>query len=252
MISGYDCAAGAYDSFNKDINYTSWAKNIDQIIKKYGVYYDGVLLDLGCGTGSMTIELSKLGYDMIGIDISEEMLSVARERIENDGTENILLLCQDIEDFELYGTVDNAVSCLDTLNHLTELNSLKNCFKTVHNYLIPDGLFIFDMNTPYKLKTVFGNNDFILEEDGIVCCWQNEYDDENSECSIYFSVFTEEADGMYSRKDGFHAEHAYELNDILSLLSECGFEVISVFSDLKGKIPSDADERWYFTARCKK
>ena len=134
-------------------------------------------MDLACGTGSMTHAMAARGYDMIGVDRSPEMLSTALSRTDFDREgPSPLFLCQDMRSFELYGTVGAVVCCLDSLNHLTEDGELEKCFALVHNYLNPDGLFLFDVNAPHKFRHTYGTNDFILENDGAVCCWQNQFD----------------------------------------------------------------------------
>ena len=144
----YDLLAPFYDKYNGDIDYCAWADFIERIIKKHS---DGVntelVLDLGCGTGRMTVELARRGYDMTGVDYSPEMLDMARVRAEREGfSDSILWLCQDMTEFELYGTVDAAVCCLDCMNHLTDVKSFYKCLDLVRNYLVPNGLFIFDVN----------------------------------------------------------------------------------------------------------
>ena len=151
----YDLLSRVYDSVNSDIDYAAWADFIEKIVKKESKVKPDLVLDLGCGTGKMTLELASRGYDMTGIDYSPDMLDVARERAENIGVgEGMLWLCQDITEFELYGTVDFAVCCLDVVNHLTSKKSLDKCFNLVHNYLVPDGLFIFDVNGKYKFENI--------------------------------------------------------------------------------------------------
>ena len=195
----YGKIAGVYDLLNSHIDYSKWADYIERVIEKFKKAPTKLMLDLGCGTGRMTFEMRRRGYDMTGVDISPEMLSEASERALAEGARDILWLCQDMCSFELYGTVDAVVCCLDSLNHLTKSGELERCFKTVHNYLVPDGLFIFDMNTPYKFENVYAERDYILECDGLLTAWQNEYNKKSRICDFYISVFSERSDGSYSR-----------------------------------------------------
>ena len=150
----YDLIAPIYDEINKEIDYSAWADFIESAVKANSDTRPELVLDLGCGTGSMTLELAKRGYDMTGVDLSVEMLDIARERAyDSDLADKMLWLCQDMTGFELYGTVDLAVSCLDCLNHLTKPGELDKCLSLVHNYLIPDGLFIFDVNGKAKFES---------------------------------------------------------------------------------------------------
>ena len=162
MFSGYDSIAAIYDNINSEIDYSKWADFIEEAFKKYLEAKPELVLDLACGTGSMTFELDSRGYDMIGADSSEDMLSEAYEKAFDKGISNILFLRQDMREFELYGTVGAVCCCLDSINYLTHDGDLEKCFSCVHNYLDPDGLFIFDVNTPYKFENVYGNNQYIF------------------------------------------------------------------------------------------
>ena len=189
----YDLISKLYDKVNEDIDYSAWADFIEQIIKKE--YKEGtpeLVLDLGCGTGRMTLELAARGYDMTGVDISPEMLDAARDSAEKKGmADKILWLCQDMTEFELYGTVDVTVSCLDCINHLESKADLEKCLDLVHNYLIPDGLFIFDINGKAKFENVYSDNSYVMEEDGSVCVWQNYYNRKSGVCDFYITLFEE-------------------------------------------------------------
>ena len=251
---GYTAIAGIYDKLNADIDYSSWADFVESCFDKYLAARPELVLDLACGTGSMTLELASRGYDMIGVDGSEDMLSVAYERSEGKG---ILYLCQDMRSFELYGTVGAALSCLDSINYLLSEDDLKKTFSLVHNYLDPDGLFLFDVNTPYKFENVYGNNHYIFEDtdsDGLTayCGWQNEYDRESKLCNFYLSVFTKNEDGSYSRNDDEQTERCYSKNELRASLEKCGFEVLGFFGGFDFSEPVDDCERWYVVARAKK
>ena len=250
VYDGYAALSGVYDLLNDQIDYGKWASHIKAVIDKYEKTKTSLVLDLGCGTGKMTFALRDLGYDMTGIDISPEMLAEASEicRIENIG--DVLLLCQDMTDFELYGTVDAAVCCLDGINHLTRPGDVTKCFELVHNYLIPDGIFIFDVNTPHKFETVYGRNDYVLEDDGVLFAWQNDYDRDKRLCSFYMSVFTENADGSWHREDGVQRERCFTLTGIKRLLSKSNFELISVTDGYSFERAGENCDRWCFTARC--
>ena len=245
----YDLLAPVYDEINKELDYKKWADFIEKTAKDKLGKRPELILDLACGTGSMTLELASRGYDMIGVDYSTEMLGIARERAENKAL-NVLWLCQDMREFELYGTVDACVCCLDSLNYLTRYEDLKKCFSLVHNYLIPDGVFVFDMNTPYKFERVYGDNAYILEDEGSLCAWQNEFNKKTGICKFYLSIFTENENGTYERFDEIQREKCYSIKRIKRALLDCGFEIIKINGDLNGKELTDMDERCYFTVRC--
>ena len=246
---GYGAIAEIYDRLNAEIDYNAWAAFAERHFDRYLPARPSLVLDLACGTGSMTVALAERGYDMIGVDGSEEMLSVAYER---SAGKSILYLLQDMRCFELYGTVGAVTCCLDSLNYLTDDGDLEECFATVHNYLEPDGLFLFDVNTPYKFEKVYGDNAYVLEDEGTYCGWQNEYDADSHLCRFYLSVFREDGEGRYVREDEEQTERCYSMDEIREALFQTGFELLSVSADYNFTAPSETAERWYFAARCKK
>ena len=249
----YDMLAPFYDKFNGDIDYGSWADFIVDILKKHGRVSTTLGLDLGCGTGSMTISLQERGYDMTGIDYSPEMLDLARERGQRAGFDKkILWLCQDMTEFELYGTVDFAVCTLDGINHLTSLKALDKCFNLVHNYLVPDGLFIFDVNGKYKFENIYSDNTYVFDEDGAFCVWENSYNQKRGICDFLITLFSEESDGRYSRCEELQRERMYTLNSIKKHLQCANLEFVGAYSDFEYNPGDDGSERIYIVARCKK
>ncbi len=250
---GYDAIARVYDKLNAELDYAAWADFLEECFDKYCNERPELVLDLACGTGRMTRELSGRGYDMIGVDGSASMLSEAYGL----GGENILYLLQDMREFELYGTVGAVVCCLDSMNYILDEKDLTKVIKTVHNYLDPDGLFIFDMNTPYKFKNIYGDNAYILEdEDGdgmsVYCGWQNEYDEDSDICDFYLTIFEEDEEGGYIRSDEHQRERCYPYEAVSGMLEGNGFELIGCFSDFDFSSSDNTTERWYFVARAKK
>lgn len=256
-MPAYDSIAGVYDNINSGIDYSKWADFIESCFSKYLSGKPELVLDLACGTGSMTLELAARGYDMIGADMSGEMLTEAMDKAYDKGIEGVLFLKQDMRCFELYGTVGAIVCCLDSVNYLTEDGDLEKCFKCAHNYLDPDGLFIFDVNTPYKFENVYGDNHYIFEDknsfgDNVYCGWQNEFDSETGLCNFYLSVFTEEEDGRFSREDEVQTERCFDKSELTACLKKSGFEVLGCFGDYDFSEPLADCERWYIVARAKK
>ncbi len=249
---GYDAIAGVYDKLNRDIDYESWADFFEARFEEFLSEKPHLILDLACGTGRMTRTLAARGYDMIGIDGSADMLSEAYAQ----GAEGILYLLQDMRSFELYGTVGAVVCCLDSVNYLLTSEDMKKMMEGVHNYLDPDGLFLFDVNTPYKFSHVYGDCAYVLEdeEDGkaVFCGWQNAYDETSGICDFYLSVFCENGDGSYDRADEHQQERCYSLARLTQMLEECGFELLSVYGDDRRSSPVETTERWYLAARAKK
>ena len=250
----YDLLAPFYDKINSSVNYTLWADFVEKVIEReYKQGKPELVLDLACGTGKMTLELASRGYDMTGVDYSLEMLDVARNAAEKAGlADRILWLSQDICEFELYGTVDVTVSCLDVLNHLTDKGSLEKCLSLVHNYLMPDGLFIFDINGKGKFLRTYADRSYVMEESGSVCVWQNYYNEKHGLCDFYITLFTENEDGLYERYDEQQREKMYTVRSMKASLSKCGFEFVGAYRDFEFNTATDDDDRIYIVARCKK
>lgn len=248
----YGDLSSVYDVLNDQVDYVRWADYIEELLDRFSASPVRLMLDLGCGTGKMTFELHKRGYDMTGIDLSPEMLACAAETASEKGITDILWLCQDMTEFELYGTVDAAVCCLDGINHLTGSGDIERCFSLVHNYLVPDGIFIFDVNTPLKFETVYGSRDYVLEDEGVLVAWQNDYDPKKRVCDFYISVFTEEENGGYSRRDSVQRERCFSAAYLKRALKKCGFELLTFSGDYSLEPASESAHRWYIAARCKK
>ncbi len=252
MTDNYYALALVYDRLNAEIDYSAWASYIDSKIKAHSRIDTSLVLDLCCGTGSMTVELDRLGYDMTGVDLSPEMLDVARAKAAAlEREKNILFLCQDMCEFELYGTVQAVVSCLDSLNHLDSEDDLDKVLALVNNYLESGGIFCFDINSEYKFENIYSDNAYVLEDEGIYCGWQNAYDRESRICEFYTSIFTENEDGSYERYDDYEREYCFSRESVERLLLKNGFELISVDSGIDGAPVTDTSERLYYTVRKK-
>lgn len=242
----YSDFAYVYDKLMYDVNYKEWADFIENIFKTYNLK-PSLFLDLACGTGSFTIEMAKRGYDMIGIDISTDMLNCAKQKSVD--LKNILYLNQDMVNFELYGTVDIIVSLMDSVNYILHKKDVKKLLKNVHNYLNVGGLFIFDINTPFKFKNILKNNVFYDVSDEITYIWQNNFDTKTNICEFDLTIFTKE-NNMYNRTDEVHLERCYEINDLKKMIKESGLRLLNIYGDLKlSKAPLDA-QRVFFV--CKK
>lgn len=250
MSGMYELLAPFYDRLNGGLDYESWADYVETNFSRFPGRVQDVL-DLGCGTGNSTLPLARRGYGMIGVDASAGMLSVAQRRAAKEGL-SILWLQQDMRAFELYGTVEAVTCCLDGVNHLLTPSDLAACFALVHNYLVPGGLFFFDVNSPYKFAHVFGDNAYILEEGKVLCAWQNCYRKEAKLCDFYISLFREEKDGRYTRTDTIQQERMYTPLALQRALHAAGMELLAVHGDLAGNPPTEQTERLYYIARAVK
>lgn len=251
MLDGYDVLAPVYDKLNGCVDHVKWTDFIENCIRRYSkISPVKSILDMGCGTGAMTVELSRRGYDMTGLDISENMLSVADRNARETGEDNILFVCEDMSSFELYGTVDAIICVLDGINHLTVRDDLNACFACVSRYLNQGGLFMFDLNTPYKFRTVYADKDYVLEDDAVMCCWRNRLSKNKDIVDFYLTVF-EKNGKTWVRSNGVERERAYGLRSVKNALASNGMELVNVSSGFGFDEIADNTERWFITARKK-
>ena len=246
-MEAYTEFATVYDTFMDNVPYEAWEKYLVDILKAEGIN-DGLLLELGCGTGRMTRLLAAEGYDMIGVDNSEEMLSVAREyTMENT---EILYLLQDIREFELYGTVKAIVSICDSMNYITEDEDLLEVFKLVNNYLDPEGVFIFDLNTVYKYEKILGEQTIAENREDASFIWDNYYDEEEQINEYDLALFIPEGkDGLYRKYEEVHYQRAYELELVKELLEKAGMEFVAAYDAFTKNPVNEKSERIYVIAR---
>ena len=245
----YSGFAAVYDLFMDNVPYDEWADYVQKLLKKYQID-NGLLLELGCGTGSMTRRLAEKGYDLIGIDNSEEMLSVAREK-SAEGYD-ILYLCQDMREFELYGTVAAAVSVCDSMNYLLSEEDLLQVFRLVNNYLDPGGLFIFDLDTQYMYEEVLGDQTIAENREEGSFIWENSYYEEEQLNEVTLTIYVPEQEDLYRRYEETHYRRAYSFDKVKSLIEEAGMEFVAVYDMLTEQKPKTDSERVYFIAREKK
>ena len=277
-MRAYTGFANVYDKFMDNVPYDTWSEYLISLLKEYGVE-DGLVLELGCGTGSITRRLASQGYDMIGIDNSEDMLEIAREKemdflmesmedmdeeeleseVDGEYVPRILYLEQDMREFELFGTVRAVVSICDSMNYITKEEDLIKVFKLVNNYLDAGGLFIFDLNTVYKYKTILGDTTIAENREDCSFIWENFYHEDEMmneyDVTIYKKVDAEDdmdSSGLYERFEETHYQKAYELETIISLLEKAGMEYVTAYDACTKDAPKEDSERIYVIAREKK
>ena len=249
MNEQYSVISRYYELLNSEVDYEAFADFLTKIIKEKGIAEPELALDLACGTGKMTRLLADRGFDMTGIDLSSDMLMVARQEELKD-PKGILYLCQDMREFELYGTVDACVCCLDSINYLLKTADVEKCFSLVHNYLVPDGIFIFDVNTPYRFENGYARHDYVLEEEGVLLAWQNFYNPKNKTCDFVLSLFCENEDGSYERYDEDQREKSYSMTTLKKLLAKTGFEILDIYGGYDFSDISDNSDKWFFVCKC--
>lgn len=246
-MEAYTGFAQVYDGLMDNIPYDLWSRYLTGLLKEYGIE-KGIVADLGCGTGNITEKLWEAGYDMIGIDSSEEMLEIAREKAL-DKNHDILYLHQDMREMELFGTAAAAVSICDSINYILEPSELLEVFRLVNNYLDPGGIFIFDMNTSYKYKAILADNTFAESREEVSFIWDNYYDPESSINEYSLTLYVKEKDNCFLRFDEEHYQRAYELKEVKELLSQAGLEFVAAYDAFTRNEPQENSERIYVIAR---
>ena len=242
-MNSYGFLAGCYDEFTTDVDYAAWAEYIQRHFERADLP-GSTVLDLACGTGSLTRELSLRGYEMIGVDLSPDMLAQAAEK--NRDAEGIapIFLCQSMDQLDLYGTIDACVCCLDSINYVTDPKKLRRAFQRVHLFLMPGGLFLFDVNTPAKLEGLDGQV-FLDETEDTYCVWRTEY--HRGLCTYYMDLFDRRRDGAWQRELEIHRQRAYTTEELTGWLRAAGFNDIRTWGDGKLRRPTENEQRIYFS-----
>lgn len=264
-MEAYSEFARVYDLFMDNIPYEEWCDYLVMLLKQHNVS-DGLVLELGCGTGNMTEALRRRGYDMIGIDNSEEMLAEAIEKnmscgaeaaaaddgtseSAEDGMKPALYLCQDMREFELYGTVRAIVSVCDSINYILEPEELIQVFRLVNNYLDPDGVFIFDLNTRYKYEKILGEQTIGETREDHCFIWDNYYDAASGINEYILNLFIQGEDGRYNRYEEVHYQRAYDLEDIRQWIEVSGLRWEGAYDAFTMEPVREDSERIYIIAR---
>ena len=248
MIYG-NTMASVYDALNDGIDTAGWA---DFICEAFGRYSDipvSKICEIACGTGSMAIEMSKRGYDVTASDLSAEMLTEAEFKSRNAGLD-IRFVSSDMRGFSLYNKADAILCLLDSMNYLTKPSDFAQTVNSVYQNLAVGGLFIFDINSKKKFETTYGDNAYVIENEGVLCAWQNFYNPKSKICDFYLSIFTENENGSYQRTDEHQRERMYTLRSVRKALTDAGFEMCGVFSDYAfSNADEERDERLYIVAK---
>ncbi len=261
-MEAYTIFAEIYDDFMDNIPYEEWSEYLDRILKDNGID-GGIVAELGCGTGSITRNMAVKGYDMIGIDMSEDMLAVAREY---DNSEGILYICQDMRELELFGTVNAVISVCDSMNYILTKEDFVEVMRRVNNYLERDGLFIFDMKTKHFYKNILGDSVQVENRDDATLIWENHFDDETDIHSYDLTMFLaedydedeiyendtyeqEDTPKLYEKYQEEHYQRAYTRECIEEMIKEAGMELVAVYDQLTYNTPDEKCERMYFVVR---
>ena len=246
-MNGYSALARFYDRFTSDVDHPAWADYLERQFS-HASRPIRTVLDLACGTGTLTWILAERGYDMTGVDLSPDMLMQASEKAKDHALScPPLFLCQSMDRLDLYDTVDACICCLDSINHVSSLRQLQKVFQRIHLFLSPGGIFVFDVYTPEALQGMDGS--IYMDEDDDVCCiWRADYDRRRRRCTFGVDLFQRRGE-LWSRESESHDEYAYAPEDLTALLKQAGFEWIRRYGPLKYRSPREGDQRIFFAAR---
>lgn len=242
----YNDFALVYDELTENVDYKARTEYLCSLFEKFD-RKPTLLLDLACGTGEFSNQFASKDISVIGVDISFDMLNIAREKSAQQGND-ILYLCQDAAQLDLYGTVDGVVCCLDSLNHITDYEKLYKAISRVSLFLEKDRLFIFDVNTPYKHQEVLGNNTFVIETENVYCVWQNEFFESNNTVEINLDFFASDGD-LYSRTSESFCERAYTADELKAAVEQAGLKIESIYGEMTEAAPDDTAERIIYITR---
>ena len=245
-MSAYEALAGVYDALTGDVGYEKRADYIEKLFLKSRVPVHTVL-DLACGTGSMTALLTERGYELIAVDESPDMLSAAREKASDLAGEPPVFLNQSMEALDLYGTVDAAICCLDSLNYLAGPREVQKTFQRLHLFISPGGLLVFDINSAAMLRELDGQV-FLDEKEDVYCVWRPEFEKRSRVCTYWMDIFTKRPDGAWERSVEQHRQKAYEVEELRAWLLEAGFTHIRTYGDCRMSAPREGENRIYFSA----
>lgn len=237
-MDAYTSFAEVYDLFMDNVPYEEWGAFLANLLKEYEIE-DGLLLDLGCGTGKLTRIMENYGYDMIGVDNSYEMLDIAKA----NSKDSILYLMQDMREFELFGTVRCIYSACDCINYILEDDELKKVFALANNYLDPGGLLVFDINSPFKYYELLGENTFAETREEGSFIWENYFDEEEQINEYDLTLYIKEEDGRFQRFQETHYQRCYELEQIKKLLAEAGMEFVAAYDAYTKNSVTDESEK---------
>lgn len=245
-MSAYEALAGVYDALTADVGYERRADYLEKLFKRSQIPVHTVL-DLASGTGEMTAILTARGYELIAVDASPDMLAQAREKAADLAGEPPVFLNQSMPELDLYGTVDAAICCLDSLNYLTSPKDVQRTFQRLHLFISPGGLLVFDINTIEKLASLDGQV-FLDETEDVYCVWRTEYERRSRICSYWMDIFTRRSDGTWDRGEEEHRQRGYSVDELRTWLMDAGFTRVRTFGDCRMAAPREKEQRIYFSA----
>ena len=244
-MDAYHALAASYDRLTNDVDYCQTVAFYKEILSREGCT-PKTAVDLACGTGSVTVLLAREGLQVIGVDLSEEMLCVASQKAQELDNPP-MFVCQDLSRLRLPEGVDLAVCALDSLDYILDPADCAKAIRRIHKALNPGGIFIFDVNTPEKLRAMDGQV-FLDEDDDVYCVWRGSFDEEENICSYGMDLFQRSGD-VWHRSFEEHCEYAYSEEQLRGFLKAAGFSDIHVYADRRFEAPGPGEQRIYFSAR---
>lgn len=245
MSEIYSALAPHYDRLMQDIPYPSWCDFYQACLAKYGISSPAAIVDLGCGTGSISIELAKRGHSVTGLDISEEMLALAFKKANAAGAK-LLLLSQNMTCFDTGTLMDAALCCFDGVNYLADTSKVYSCFCSTYENLRENGLFIFDISTPYKYESILASNSFVYEFDDLFTVWESYYNKKSGICDFELTFFTKHGGQLWKQTKEYQRQRKYSEKTILALLKKAGFTLLETVSDIDFSPVTATSEREFF------
>ena len=240
-MGAYEALAVSYDRLTNDVDYEATVAFYEEILKQEGLK-PRTAVDLACGTGSVTAILARKGLQVIGVDMSEEMLTVASQKAAD-----AWFICQKLQQLRLPKAVDLAVCALDSLDYITDPEDCKEAIRKTYKYLNPGGIFVFDVNTPEKLRAMDGQV-FLDEDEDVYCVWRGEFDEKTNICSYGMDLFQRKGN-LWERSFEEHREYAYSADQLVGFLKDAGFTHIRVYGDCRMEAPKEGEQRIYIKAR---
>ena len=244
-MEAYTGFAYVYDEYMDNIPYEEWGEYMMTLLKENGVSDGMSVLELGCGTGTVTRMLSKSGYDCVGLDMSEDMLSIASDKTFEEDL-HIIYTCQDMRDFEVPYSMDAMISIGDSMNYITCVDDLENVFSCVRENLKENGVFIFDLKTIHFFRDILADNTYAQNRDDSAFIWDNYYDEEERNNEYELAVFVKNEDGTFDRFEEQHYQHGFTIEEVTGAARKAGLNVKSIYNAFTKDAPDESSERLYF------
>lgn len=236
-----------YDLLNSEIDYREWADFYEMCFEKYAKTKVKNVCEMACGSGNMALELKKRGYSVTAFDLSDDMLTYADKKAQDNGVTDIRFTKQDMRSFKVYTRAQGIICMLDSINCLSDSAAVRDAFESANEALDDGGVFVFDVNSKHKFENVYSDNAYILEDEGVLLAWQNFYNAKSKKCDLYLTFFLEDEDGRYTRVDEHIKQKMHTVRTLDKLLAQAGFTVEARVNGFDfGAADENTDDRIYY------